>query len=105
MNIGYQLTDRVKATVSLTNLVNSCFGGSKTSWSTQFPPNSFTCGYVSNFYYVANFYNGTSPNDVGANGTTLNPTFAHPYIPAYADTNSFAYPVPFNAYVQFDIKL
>ncbi|MDQ2864752.1 MAG: TonB-dependent receptor [Candidatus Eremiobacteraeota bacterium] len=105
MNLGYQVSPRIKATLSLTNLVNECFGGSKTSWSTQFPPNSFTCGYISNAYYISNFYNGTSPTDLGANGAALNPTFAHPYIPAYADTNSFAYPVPFNAYVQLEIKL
>jgi hypothetical protein len=82
MTLSYDLSPQITVTGLLTNLVNRCWGGSKTSWSTQFPPNSYTCGYVSSYYYVSNFYNGTSPNDVGANGVPLNPAFAHPFIPA-----------------------
>jgi hypothetical protein len=48
----------LKANVLLANLVNACFGGSSEPWTKQFPPNSYTCGYVDNFYYVSNFYNG-----------------------------------------------
>ncbi len=63
----------------MANLVNACFGGSSESWTKQFPPNSYTCGYVDNFYYVSNFYNGVSPNDRGANGVALNPAFQQSY--------------------------
>ncbi|HEY1429367.1 MAG TPA: TonB-dependent receptor, partial [Candidatus Tumulicola sp.] len=105
MSMGYQLTPRIKANLLLANLVNTCFGGSSEPWTKQFPPNSYTCGYISNYYYVSNFYNGTSPNDRGANGVGLNSAFAQSYIPAYADTNSFVLPGPFNAYLQFDIKV
>jgi hypothetical protein len=105
LQIGYQLTPRVKVNALLANLVNACFGGSSEPWTKQFPPNSYTCGYQSNFYYVSNFYNGTSPNDRGANGVPLNAAFKQPFIPSYADTNAFVLPNPFNAYLQFNITL
>ena len=87
------------------NLVNACFGGSSEPWSKQFPPNAYTCGYIPNYYYVSNFYNGTSPNDKGANGVAANPAFQSSYIPAYADTNSFVLPNPFNAYFSVNVKI
>jgi len=105
LSLGYDISPRIKATAVLSNLVNACFGGSAEPWTKQFPPNSYTCGYVSNYYYVSNFYNGSSPNDVKANGTPLNPAFAQSFIPAYADTNSFVLPNPFNMYVQFSLKI
>ena len=110
MQLGYQLTPRVKVNVLLVNLANACFGGSSEPWTRQFPPNSYTCGYVSggpfgSSYYVSNFYNGSSPYDRRANGVPLNPAFAQPFTPAYADTNSLVLPNPFNAYVQFNVSL
>jgi hypothetical protein len=105
MQLGYQLTPRVKVNLLLANLVNACFGGSSEPWTKQFPPNSYTCGYEANYYYVSNFYNGSSPNDIKANGVPLNPAFAQSYIPAYADTNSLVLPNPFNGYLQFNITL
>jgi hypothetical protein len=105
MSLSYQLNPRVKANLLLANLMNACFGGSSEPWTKQYPPNSFSCGYIDNYYYVSNFYNGTSPNDRGANGVGLNPAFTQSYIPAYADTNSFVLPGPFNAYFQVDVKL
>lgn len=105
MTIGYQITPAVKVNVLMANLVNACFGGSSETWTKQYPPNSYTCGYIPNFYYVSNFYNGSSPNDRRANGVTLNPSFAQSYIPAWADTNSLVLPNPFNMYVQFNIKI
>ncbi|MBV8344888.1 MAG: hypothetical protein JO190_07865 [Candidatus Eremiobacteraeota bacterium] len=110
LQVGYQLTPRVKVNFLLANLVNACFGGSTEPWTKQFPPNSYTCGYVSGgptgtSYYVSNFYNGSSPNDRKANGVPLNPAFAQPFTPAYADTNSLVLPNPFNAFLQFNITL
>ncbi len=105
LQLGYQLTPRIKVSGLLANLFNACFGGSSEPWTKQFPPNGYTCGYQSNFYYVSNFYNGTSPNDRGANGVPLNPAFKQPFIPAYADTNAFVLPNPFNAYLQFNVTL
>ncbi len=105
MTVAYQITPAIKANVLLANLVNACFGGSNTPWSKQYPPNSFTCGYIPNFYYDSNFYNGSSPNDRAANGVGLNPAFANSFVPAWADTNSLVIPGPFNAFVRFDIRL
>ena len=103
--LSYDVNARVKASLVLTNLLNACFGGSSEPWTKQFPPNSYTCGYIDNGYYVSNFYNGTSPNDRSANGVPLNPAFVNAYTPAWADTNAFVIPGPFNAYLQFTIKL
>jgi Carboxypeptidase regulatory-like domain/TonB dependent receptor len=105
LQMSYAISPRIKANVLLANLVNACFGGSSEPWTKQFPPNGYTCGYISNYYYAANFYNGSSPNDVKANGVPLNPAFAQSYIPAYADTNSFVLPNPFNAYFSLNITL
>jgi hypothetical protein len=105
LQIGYQLSPRVKVNALLANLANVCFGGSSEPWTKQYPPNPYTCGYADNFYYVSNFYNGSSPNDRKANGVPLNPAFAQSYTPAYADTNAITLPNPFNAYLQFSITL
>jgi Carboxypeptidase regulatory-like domain/TonB dependent receptor len=105
VQLGYQLSPRVKANLLLANLMNACFGGSSEPWTKQWPPNSYTCGYVDNFYYVSNFYNGSSPNDRAANGVPLNPAFSQSYSPGYADTNAFVLPNPFNAYLQFNVTL
>lgn len=105
LQMAYDISPRVRANLLLANLVNACFGGSKEPWTTQFPPNSYTCGYQSNYYYVSNFYNGVSPNDRGANGVPLNAAFKQPFIPTYADTNAFVLPNPLNAYLRFNITL
>jgi len=105
LQFGYQITPNVKVNALLANLVNACFGGSSEPWTKLFPPNSYTCGYIANYYYVSNFYNGSSPNDRAANGVPLNEAFATSYIPAYADTNSFVLPGPFNAYFSVNVKL
>ncbi|HTU81749.1 MAG TPA: TonB-dependent receptor [Candidatus Acidoferrales bacterium] len=103
--MSYDINQRVTANLILTNLLNACFGGSNEPWSRQFAPNSYTCGYQNNYFYVSNFYNGVSPNDKGANGVALNPAFANAYVPAWADTNAYTLPGPFNAYLQFQIKI
>lgn len=105
LQMSYQVSPRIKVNALLANLVNACFGGSSEPWTKQFPPNTYTCGYIPNFYYVSNFYNGTSPNDRAANGVPLNPAFAQSYVPAYADTNSLVLPNPFNAYFSVSLTL
>jgi hypothetical protein len=105
LNMSYQLTPRVKLIGVFSNLLNACFGGSSEPWSAQYPPNSYTCGYIANSYYISNFYNGTSPSDRGANNAPLNPAFKPEYIPAYADANTYVLPGPFNMFVQATIRL
>ncbi len=105
LSTSYAITPSVKVSLVLANLLNACFGGTQTYWTKQYPPNYYTCGYIANTYYVSNFYNGTSPNDRAANGVALNPAFAQPYIPGWADQNVYVLPNPFNAYLKVDIKL
>jgi hypothetical protein len=105
LQMHYDVSPRIGANLIVANLVNACFGGSVTQWSQQFPPSSTVCGYSSNIFYNSNFYNGTSPNDVKANGVPLNPYFQNAFIPSYGDTNSFNYPLPINFYLQFQVKL
>jgi hypothetical protein len=87
------------------NLFNSCFGGSSTPWSAQFPPSSTVCGYIPNTFYIANFWNGSGPNDVATNGVPLNSYFKQPFVPAYGDVSSFNYPLPLQLFLQLQVKL
>jgi hypothetical protein len=105
MGVSYDFTPKIRANLILSNLFNQCFGGSSTAWSRAYPANSYTCGYLANSFYISNFFNGVSPNDIGANGVRLNSYFAHSFIPSWADQTSFGYVMPFNAYLQFSIKL
>ncbi len=109
-NLGLQLTydisPKLSANVVIVNIVNTCFGGSSEPWSRAYPPGYAYCGYVANtFYNGGNFYNGTSPNDIAANGVRENPYFAQPFIPTYGDPFSLNYPMPINAYFSLRVKL
>ncbi|MBV9971971.1 MAG: TonB-dependent receptor [Candidatus Eremiobacteraeota bacterium] len=105
LQISYDFNDKVRGNLMFTNLLNRCFGGSSTPWTQAYPPNSQVCGYIANTFYIANFYNGSGPNDVGANGVPLNPYFAHSFVPSYGDASSFNFPMPLNVYFQLQIKL
>ena len=104
--MSYDFTPRLSGRVMVTNLVNQCFGGSREPWSVAYPPNTAICGYVSNtFYNGGHFYNGSSPNDVAANGVPENPYFAQSFAPAYGDTFSSNYPLALNVYFSLSVKL
>ncbi|MGD0474921.1 MAG: TonB-dependent receptor [Candidatus Velthaea sp.] len=105
LGVGYDISSRMKLSLTLANIVNRCFGGSRTPWSAAYPPSSVVCAYQANPVYVSNFYNGTSPNDIGANGVPLNPYFAQPFVPAFRDPNIANFTVPFSAYLQLSVKL
>jgi hypothetical protein len=102
--IRYDISPTITANLTLANIVNRCFGGTKTAWQQAFTPNNYVCGYGSgNGTFVgktpgAGFFWGNSPTDP-VNGTT-------PYAPAYN------YPftpesgaVPFQAYLELQVKL
>ena len=108
LNIGallrYDVSPRVTANLTLTNLVNTCFGGSSTPWSKAFAPNNYVCGYASNAgNFVgtqpgAGFFWGASGSDP-ANGTTpYAPAFNYPFAPISGA-------IPFQAYLQVDVKI
>ncbi len=105
LQLGYDVTPKSHVNLTVTNLINACFGGSSTRWSRAYPPSSTVCGYQSNVFYVNNFYNGSSPNDVAANGVRLNPYFAHSYVPSYADVSAFNYANPMSVYLQVTFEL
>ena len=106
LQLSYDFTPRISGRVIVTNLVNQCFGGSSEPWSKAYPPNSVICGYTSNiFYNGGNFFNGSSPYDIAANGVRENPYFAQSFAPAYGDANSFNYPLALNLYFSLQVKL
>jgi hypothetical protein len=105
LGVGYDVSAHVKATLTLANVYNRCFGGSRTPWSAAYPPSAVVCAYQDNFLYVSNFYNGTGPNDLGANGVPLNRFFSQPFTPSTADPNVINFAVPFSAYLQVNFKL
>ncbi len=94
---SYDISNKVKANFILSNLVNQCFGGSKTPWSDQFKAGHLVCGYNTNGnFYQSNFYNGSGPNDPV--NPSLSPVLQQPYA-AYGGN------LPFNAYFNLQIKL
>ncbi|MGZ3522880.1 MAG: TonB-dependent receptor domain-containing protein [Vulcanimicrobiaceae bacterium] len=98
MQIGYDLTSKVHANLILANIVNRCFGGTKTAWTSQFPANNQVCGYVPNgALYQSNFFNGSGPNDP-VNGVALPALMQQSYAPLGGL-------LPFQAYVNVQIKL
>lgn len=108
LNIGallhYDISPKVTANLTLTNLFNTCFGGNGSAWQKSFKPGKWVCGYgsiASQFVGTepgAGFFYGASPTDP-ANGTT-------PYAPAYNYPFApFSGAIPFQAYLNVQIKL
>jgi hypothetical protein len=105
LQLSYTLSPNATANVAVVNLVNSCFGGSNVPWAKTFAPSAQICGYSYNKFFISNFFNGSSPNDVKANGVPLNPFFSVPYKPYYADTNSANLPLPTQVFFQLNFKM
>jgi Carboxypeptidase regulatory-like domain/TonB dependent receptor len=106
LQMSYEFTPRITGQFTVTNLLNECFGGSSEPWTKAYPPNSVTCGYVSNtFYNVGNFYNGASPYDIGANGVRENSYFAQSFVPSYGDPFSSNFPLALNLYFSLNVKI
>jgi hypothetical protein len=102
--IQYQISPKVSANLSLTNLLNTCYGGSTTPWQKQFNPGRWVCSYYPNAASFigtqpgAGFFYGASGTDP-VNGTTPYATaFNYPFYP-------FSGALPFQAYLQLNIKL
>jgi hypothetical protein len=103
---SYDVTPRITVKGMVTNLVNACFGGSSEPWTAAYPPNGYICGYTSNIFYVGgNFYNGSSPNKVRANGAPANPYFLQSFAPSFGDSSSGNYPLALNLYFTVQVKL
>ena len=101
MQIMYDITPKAKATLILSNLINRCFGGTATPWTSAFPANGVTCAYDAaggSGLYAGNFVQGTGYNDTAANGLLTPQNFRYPYV---AGAGNY----PFNAFFKLDFKI
>jgi hypothetical protein len=107
--IRYDISPRVTANLTLTNIVNTCYGGTKTAWSTKFKPNNYVCGYnQGNTSYVGpqqgqpgfggGFFYGNSASDAVNGPGPYAPAYNYPFVPAFGAE-------PFQAYLELQIKL
>ncbi|MEO9263329.1 MAG: hypothetical protein ABI282_04490, partial [Candidatus Baltobacteraceae bacterium] len=97
MQFGYDVSNKVHASLFLANIVNRCFGGSKEPWQQAFAPGNLVCGYATNgSFYQSNFFNGSSPSN------SVNPTLASFEQQSYGPVGGN---LPFNAYFSLQIKL
>ena len=110
LQVSYDVSPRVTLQLTAADLWHRCFGGSSEPWTKAYGPSQYNCGYFANngtttgSYYVANFYNGTSPTDAAANyGVSAYPWQQQSYLPKF--NNSVGGYFPFNLYLQAQIKL
>jgi outer membrane receptor protein involved in Fe transport len=108
LNIGalihYDISPKLAANLTLANIYNRCFGGSKVAWSNAFGPDTHICGYdQNNFEFVggapgSGFYYGASPTDPANGPGRFAPAFRYPFAPVSGY-------LPFQAYLQLQIKI
>ncbi|MBV8355352.1 MAG: TonB-dependent receptor, partial [Candidatus Eremiobacteraeota bacterium] len=101
LQFSYDLTPKTTLQLSLVNALNTCFGGSKGSWTVG---GNKACAYGVDNYTgeagVGNFYNGASPTDVAANGILPPAQFLHSYYPV---PGSFIQ--PFQVYLNLKLRI
>jgi len=125
LQISYDVSPRVNATLTLSNIFHTCFGGSKQAWTTAYPAGSNVCGYVVNGSttsgggYFANFQNGAgqlNPGNIGAYSAAANggvqpyPWEFQSYTPSTGSpaANGAAgaqIPAPFNVFLNLSVKV
>lgn len=101
LQMTYDFTPKVKGTLILANLYQTCFGGTAAPWTAAFPANTALCAYGSaggSGLFAGNFIQGTGYNDTAANGLTIPQNFRYPYTGLGGN-------YPFNAYFRVDIKI
>jgi hypothetical protein len=95
LQVDYDITPRITLSAVATNLLDTCFGGTKVPWAQN---NRLGCWYTASSY-AGNFYN---PGDSfqGTNGLPYAPTFGSVFQSAYgAQAN------PINLYFTAKVKL
>jgi Carboxypeptidase regulatory-like domain/TonB dependent receptor len=107
LQMRYDLSPRITLNATVANLYQRCFGGSSTPWTTIYPPDHNACSYYRNRFYISNFYNGSSPNDIAANGVPLNRYFSAAFAPSYDGNDVVTYNqvLPLQVYLDLQIKL
>ena len=88
LQLNYEVTKNFGISANLTNLVNTCFGGSKVPWAVK-----GACGYG----LVDNTYTGAIGNTYNP-GDAIQPSMANTYEPYWLQQ-------PFGAYVTANFKL
>jgi hypothetical protein len=107
--IRYDVSPRVTANLTLTNIFNTCFGGSNTAWSSAFKPGQWVCGYGSNNSsyvgalsnqpeYGSGFYYGSSPSGASNGSPVYSSAYNYPFSP-------YTSALPFQAYFEVQVKL
>ena len=104
LQLSYDISPKITATLTVADIFHTCFGGSKEPWTNAYPAGPNYCSYIANGFYAGNFYNGTGPNDTAANGFTPYPWQEQSYTPALND-NLGNNPPPLNVYFQVNVKL
>ncbi len=99
----YDVSPRLRLQLTAADLFHTCFGGSKEPWTTPNPPGQYICGYGPNGLYTANFYNGSSPTNVAANGLAQPLYQMNSYNPK--DNNTQGGFIPFDLYISAQIHL
>ena len=99
--IAYQVTPKARLTLTLANLMNQCFGGSKLPWTGN--GTRQTCSYAATSNaFVAPAGNIYNPGDV------IQAYTKYPYVPTYGvynpDVNGGLFQ-PFTAYLDLSFKL
>jgi hypothetical protein len=107
LQMRYDISPRVTANLTVANLYQRCFGGSSEPWTKVYPPDHNACSYYRNRFYISNFYNGSSPNDLSANGVPLNKYFTAAFAPSYDgnDVASYNQVLPLQVYFDLQFKL
>lgn len=111
LQLTYDVSPKLRITLTAADLYHTCFGGSKEAWTTAYPPSSIICGYDNNYTdYVgglngAGAYVGASPTDVTANGVSPAPWELQSYLPQNFAAGSFNGYFPFNLFIQAQLHL
>jgi hypothetical protein len=111
LQLSYDVSPKVRLTLTAADLAWRCFGGSKEPWTSAYPPGYYTCGYdVNTVNYVgglngAGAYVGASPNDVAANGVRPAPWELQSYLPQPFAAGSFNAYWPVNIFIQAQIHI
>ncbi len=104
LQMTYDVSPKVTLQLTAADLWHRCFGGTSAPWTAAYPPNQYNCGYAANSLYLANFYNGSSPTNAGANyGVSAYPWEQQSYLPKF--NNSVGGYFPFNLYLHATVKL
>ena len=111
LQMTYDVSPKIKLTVTGTNLFRSCFGGTAEPWTAAYQPSPNTCGYspaggvLNSTIYPANFYNGKSIYDTKANGGIVTP-WTQSYTPAVNNNGAIGGNLfPWNVYFNAQIKI